>query len=185
MRIIKQILMVFILIGVMFAVRGVDAQNNPAMNVRVNPLEVRQGRTSMLSVVVQQDVTRVMVRFNGAEFPLYRAVTGDWVGFLPADMGAERGANPFEVTAYVGDEALPPVIDVLNIVWGGFLYQDIQLPNSLVGLLDPELNRYDFDTLISVYRRYTPEKLWKGDFQLPVPGPQISELGGIRNYNQG
>jgi murein DD-endopeptidase MepM/ murein hydrolase activator NlpD len=153
--------------------------------VQFQPAELQQGRTALIRVAGTPDLTRVEAVLNGERFPLYRSIDGDWVGFFPAGMNAERGAFNVAFDSWRGDEANPSQTEIMNVVWGGFLYQDIVLPNALTPLLDPALNDWENDTLERVYSRYTPEKLWEGDLMLPVPGPQISEFGGIRNYNNG
>jgi murein DD-endopeptidase MepM/ murein hydrolase activator NlpD len=153
--------------------------------VQFQPAELQQGRTALVRVAGTPDLTRVEALLGDDHYPLYRSIDGDWVGFFPAGMNSERGAFEVEFLSWRGDEANPPQRETVNVVWGGFLYQDIALPNALTPLLDPALNEWEVETLERVYSRYTPEKLWEGELALPVSGPQISEFGGIRNYNNG
>lgn len=153
--------------------------------VEISPSEVQQGRTAVLRVLSPPRVTRAEVQLGQRRIPLYRTVDGDWVGLLPAELTAPRGENTFELLTWIGDEQNPPQREILNIVWGGFLYQDIVIPNALAHLLDPELNRGEESKLEHIYSRYSPEKLWQGALQYPVGGMQISEFGGIRTYNNG
>jgi murein DD-endopeptidase MepM/ murein hydrolase activator NlpD len=161
-------------------------QAQTALFVQMSPREVQQGRTSLLRVTANSDVTRMEVVFDGNQFPLYRSVDGDWIGFLPASMTAERGTTDVSILAWRENDSIPTTqVETLDIVWGSFFYQDIVIEGSLARLLDPALNQQEEDTLQRVYSRYTPEKLWTGGLLAPVPGPMISEFGGIRNYNNG
>lgn len=180
---VKRLSLVLLLLAA-FAPR-VSSSAEGALSVQIQPPEVQQGRTSLIRVAADPDVTAVEVTFAGKQFPLYRSVDGDWVGFLAADMTSERGTFPVQIVTWNGDHANPPQTEEFNVIWGAFLYQDIALPNSLVPLLDPELNQSENLKLTRIYSRYTPQKLWTGNLQPPVAGPMISEFGGIRSYNNG
>ena len=153
--------------------------------VRILPAEVQQGRTALLRVAAPPEVTRVEAVFSSHQFPLYRSVDGDWVGLLATDIYTDRGAFPVEILSWIEDVPYSTQVESINVIWGSFLYQNIHISNNLVPLLDPALNEQEFETLQRVYNRLTPEKLWRGAFQPPVPGVQISEFGGIRDYNDG
>jgi murein DD-endopeptidase MepM/ murein hydrolase activator NlpD len=153
--------------------------------VRILPAEVPQGRTALLRVAAPPEVTRVETAFSNRQFPLYRSIDGDWVGLLATDIYADRGTFPVEIYSWTDDTLFSAQTESVSVVWGGFLNQSIHVANNLVPLLDPSLNLREFETLQRVYSRYTPEKLWQGPFQTPVPGVQISEFGGIRDYNDG
>ena len=182
-RLIFPLIVLILTVSVALQPGPTDAQG--LLIVQFQPAELQQGRTALIRVAGTPDLTRVEAVLNGEIYPLYRTIDGDWVGFFPASMNSDRGAFEVEFLSWRGDEANPPQDETVNVVWGSFFYQDIVLPNALSPLLDPELNEWEVETLREVYRRYTPVKLWEGDLVLPVPGPQISEFGGIRSYNGG
>ena len=183
-NLLKRLILPLILL-LIIASYTTSSQAQDLLVVQFQPAEIQQGRTALIRVAGTPDLTRVEALLDGEHFPLYRSIDGDWVGFFPAAMSAERGAFQIAFQSWRGDEANPPQSETVNVVWGGFLYQDIVLPHALSDLLDPELNQWEVDTLKRVYSRYTPEKLWEGELLPPVPGQQISEFGGIRNYNNG
>jgi hypothetical protein len=153
--------------------------------VQISPPEVQQGRTALLQVTASRQVTRLEAVFNATQFPLYFAESGKWVGLLPADINAPRGDIPLTLLAWEGETQLPPQSQTVPVIWGAFQYQDLGMPFELTPLLDPALNAQEEDTLLAAYSRYTPEKWWRGSLIQPVPGGQISDFGGIRNYNNG
>lgn len=171
--------------GLLFATPTLNTQAQTAVFVQISPPEIQQGRTAVIRILAGDEITRVEVLFDGRQFPLYRSVEGDWVGFLPAGLEMERGENPVNVLTWHGSEANPPQVERINIVWGSFLYQDIAISNELAPLLDPTLNNQELSTVMSAYSRFTPQKWWTGALTPPVPGAQISEFGGIRSYNNG
>lgn len=173
--------LVAILLGPM-ATRS-DAQG--LLLVQLTPVELQQGRTSVIRVTAPPDITRIEILFDGVQTPLYRTSQGDWGGFVAADMDSARGETPLQVLSWQGDEPRPPQSELVNVVWGAFLFQDIQISGALEALLDPQLNADEENTLLRIFRRYTPQKLWTGPFAVPVPGQEISEFGGIRNFNNG
>lgn len=161
------------------------SEANRVLLVEIRPGELRQGRTALLRVASTADVTRMEAVFDGRQFPLYRSIDGDWIGFLASDMYSERGTFPIAIVTWSGETANPPESTSVEVGWGGFLFQNIHVSNVLLPLLDPELNDAENQTLGRVYNRYSNDKLWTGSLQQPVPGVQISEFGGIRDYNDG
>lgn len=154
--------------------------------VTFSPSEVQQGRTALINVFGPPDINAVVVTMGSQQTRLYQSVNGDWVGFLAADINAARGEQSVFINAQRADGSSYPLqTETLVIVWGSFSYQNLVLTGSTVNLLDPDLNRGEEDLLKRVYSRRTPQKLWSGEFQPPVPGGLISDFGGIRTYNDG
>ena len=169
-----------------FFVAGVPSRSQAEANLSVEifPREIRQGQTALLRVRAPEGVERVQAVFDGEMMPLYPTAEGDWVGFLAVNMSAERGSKAVEVYTWTGNQTPELHPYALEVVWGGFLYQNIVISGALLPLLDPNLNRQEYNVLVDAYARATPEKLWQGQLQHP-PGDQISEFGGIRTYNDG
>jgi hypothetical protein len=153
--------------------------------IQVLPAEIQQGRTGLVRVLAPNEIARLEMIFDQRQIPLYRSAEGDWVGFLSVDMEAGRGEQSIDVYAWIGTTRRDPQRATVRVVWGAFDYQDIILPNSMGNLLDPNINRDENTTLVRAYSRRTPQKLWDGTFQNPVPGDLISTFGGIRSYNNG
>jgi len=177
------VLSIALIVGAAAMPQSGNADSLPV--VSIFPNEVPQGRSAVLRVAAPPEVTRVEATLYGQQHSLYRSIDGDWVGLLATDIYADRGMFPVEIFSWIDDSLYSAQTESIDVVWGSFLNQSIHVSNNLVPLLDPTLNDREFENLQRVYSRFTPEKLWQGPFQTPVPGVQISEFGGIRDYNDG
>lgn len=176
-----------VIIGLLFVASVAASATTSAQNallIQIEPREVQQGRTAIIRLT-GQNITDAQASFNGLSIPFYLAETGEWIGFLPVDMSAQRGDYPIDIVTWTDGVPNRPIQETVTVAWGGFSFQDIPLPPSLDELLDPEVNRQETNTLLRAYSRRTPKKMWVGNFQRPVFGPSISDFGGIRNYNNG
>ncbi len=146
--------------------------------------EIRQGQTALVRVL-GVDLAQVRATFLGKTADLHPTNVGDWVGFLAVDMDTQPGAYTVDILVWGTDQQTPVRESVeINVLWGTFDSQSIELSYRLEPLLDGDLNAADFETLARVYNRTTPERLFTS-FEQPVPGPVISFFGGFRNYNEG
>ena len=186
----KRFIGILILIGMMVVIFSpTPTQANPPQQdgvfVTLEPnFEVQQGRTTLIRV---QGFNLVEVRatFQNQLIELYPTNVGDWVGFLAADFEGQAGAFILDVFARAeGQQAPTHHSQTINVLSGAFDYQEIEIPFNLSPLLDPTLNEEDFNTLVNVHNRVTPERLFT-TFVQPIPGPAISFFGGWRNYNNG
>lgn len=153
--------------------------------ISIEPDEIQQGRTGLVRVLPLNGIhiDRIQATFNEGFFELYPSVDGDWVGFLAVNMDSERGALPLDLYIWY-DGATQPAREreTVDVVWGAFEYQDIQLPYNLEPLLSREVNLAEYNELVRVQDRQSDE-LFFNYFIQPVPGPIISTFGGIRSYN--
>ncbi len=146
--------------------------------------EIRQGQTALLRVFAP-DLTRVRASFIGKTIDLHRSSVGDWIGLLAVDMEDDVGDYSLDIYVWIEGQSAPiHNSQAVSVIWGTFDYQDIPVPYSLEPLLDQDLNAQDFGTLERIYQRTSPERLFT-TFVQPIPGPIISQFGGIRNYNDG
>ncbi len=176
----------FILIILIITPNGANAQQiSTYLSITIEPnSDIRQGQTALLRVN-GTSLTQVRVAFLNRITLLHPSNVGDWFGFLAVDMDTSPGAYTLDVTAWIDGEQTPTrVTQSVNIIWGTFDSQDIEIPYRLEHLLDADLNAEDFDTLLAVHSRWSPERLFT-TFEQPIPGPVLSQFGGFRVYNSG
>lgn len=163
-----------------------QAQGLPIV-VQITPNgELRQGHTAILRVAGGGgNLVKVNATLLGNRIELYRTNVGDWAGLLGIDMEAPAGGHTLDIYYWTAEDAAPQTYSQqVNVVLGGFDYQEIPIPYNLEPLLDQDLNDYDFGTIEDVQQRATDE-IFFTDFQQPVPGVVISGFGQVRNYNNG
>ncbi|MBZ0309743.1 MAG: M23 family metallopeptidase [Anaerolineae bacterium] len=182
---ISLVLLIVFIVLVAISTTPMQSEASSHLFVQITPAQLQQGRMAVIRVFAPTDVTRMEAVFQGQRIPFYRSVDGDWVGLLASDIYGDRGVFSVDVVSWAGETFSPAQPATLEIVWGSFPFQNINVANSLLPLLDPELNRQEFEQLQRIYSRYTPVKMWEGPLWQPVIGEQISEFGGIRDYNNG
>jgi hypothetical protein len=160
-------------------------QATPQLLVTVEPQEIRQGQSGLVRVLPLDGsvIQRVQANFESQFFDLYPSLDGDWVGFISVSMEGTRGNQPLDVYVWIEGSAQPTRQRIeVPVVWGAFETQDIQLSYDLEALLDPATNEAELNELARVHDRFSTERFFI-NFVQPVPGPSISNFGGIRNYN--
>lgn len=72
----------------------------------------------------------------------------------------------------------------VNVAGVNYPAENIDLPASVGGPLSV-VSQAEFDQVEKLIRRFSPEKLWEGTFQMPVAGVTSSVFGARRSYGHG
>ncbi|MCA9952524.1 MAG: peptidoglycan DD-metalloendopeptidase family protein [Anaerolineales bacterium] len=67
----------------------------------------------------------------------------------------------------------------------GYIVQEINVPEELAPLLDPEIRQNEDDFLYKIYANNSGDPKWEGVFQVPVTGTVTARYGDGRSYNAG
>jgi len=105
-----------------------------------------------------------------------------WFAYVALGQYVPTGGYPLVVTSAAGTIANGEV----TVSEGGFLYEDIELPASSIGLLnDQNAIAAERQTLSAVHAGFTQQKLWSGPWMLPAPGAVTNSFGLQRSINGG
>ena len=152
-------------------------------SVRVDPLPVRQGRTS-----------RIEVRAQTAAAP--QGSLGPWaLGFEPLETGswvalqgvyalAEPGMIDLRLAFSEGSGPLTlEFVQPIYLASGDYGFDPIlNVPDETI---DPETTRPENEQVAALVAPFTPERLWEGPFLYPAAYTESfpSRFGSRRNYN--
>ncbi|MFQ6059649.1 MAG: M23 family metallopeptidase, partial [Anaerolineae bacterium] len=155
----------------------------PTLTITLDPPQVEQGHTLLVRVHSSAPVTltatlddRPLTFVAGQES--YWALVG-----LPA--WSQVGPHPLRLMAtdalgrQVREEATVKVVAV------DFPVEAVTLPPDRAALLTPELVKAERERLAPIFQSFTPQRLWKGTFDMPVAGEVTSPFGVRRSYNGG
>ena len=127
------------------------------------------------------DLAWANVFFAGVPYPML-AVEDRWFAYVALGQYIPTGGYPLEVTSAAGTIASGQV----TVTDGGFLYEEIELPPSSIGLLsDQEAINEERQTLSTVHAGFTQERLWSGPWIMPAVGAITNSFGLQRSINGG
>lgn len=139
---------------------------------------VGQGQAVELAVPHEPDLAAVSVSWRGHDVPFARA--GErWTAVLGADLGLTPGTYPAELTLVYEDGTRRPEAEQIEVGAREFPTTELEVEPRYVEL-DPEDQARaarESREIAGVYGTLTPERYWRGGFQVPVPG-----IEGGRNF---
>lgn len=145
--------------------------------------EIKQGGIGLVHVH-GPDIASVRGRFFNHAITFF--LNGDgWYGLLTADMDLSPRAYNLDLAVGLADGTSVALSGEVNVVAGGFIRQEFNVPADRAYLLDPELERAEFARLDSILSAYTPQALWSTEgFRLPINSEITSPFGAFRTLNQ-
>ena len=157
----------------------------PEPKVYVMPQPLMQGK-ALLVLVEAPGALVSAVTWQGESFALLKE--GDrFFGFIGVEAVAPPG--PAELSVGVWDAgwnqllAIDAYIEIVEVEWTS---DDIQVDEANLALLDPDVRARDVEVRRPFQSGLTPERLWSGVFDAPVPDGRITALyGELRSFNGG
>jgi murein DD-endopeptidase MepM/ murein hydrolase activator NlpD len=162
------------------------AAAHPPLKVIWHPAQVRPG-----------DAAWIHVPDAGAEATVEGSIGGRPLAFFPYagghaavagfDLDGKTGPQPWRVALLRPGVAPEAARGQIQLKAREFPVQRLKLPQGMVDL-DPETTRRaetEGEQLRTLYRRLTPERLWKGRFVRPVGGEEPGTGFGARRIING
>ena len=116
------------------------------------------------------------------------------IDFFPMDDGyyallvanMEQNARSYDLSVFVSyaDGTSETITAPVEVITGDFVRQEVTIAPDKAYLVDPEVERSEIARLESVFEPVTPQALWIGGFQLPMPGELTSAFGAFRVINE-
>jgi murein DD-endopeptidase MepM/ murein hydrolase activator NlpD len=155
----------------------------PRLALEPRAEEVRQGHTWLLRVRTDEPAA-IEASLGGAPVALHE---GDGFGWAIVGVTPEAAPTDFALVVKgadrVGNRAERQA--TIRVVAENFPRDDIDLPPSLLPLLDPRVRDDEDARLAPIYANVSRPRLWDGRFTPPVQGPVITRFGEVRSYNGG
>ena len=160
--------------------RPVAAQTNGAL-VRTDFQVLEQGNVGLMRVS-GRTISDVRAVFQERIFYFYQD-DNDWVSLLSADMNSTVGPQTVQLWVQYEDGTSEQIDKDIQINYGNFGRSEINVPVSVMPLLEPAVEQAEMERLDNLFERFTPERYWKGGFEQPDPSPLVGFFGTFRLFN--
>jgi hypothetical protein len=153
---------------------------------------IRQGQVGIVRVTGAniQTVVADFVEHRFQFFPDPRnrdirpAPVQAWVGLITAEMTTTIAFHPITIRVQYNDGHAEVIEQQIRVAHGEFGRQDINLPGSMLELLEPEVNEEEYETLAVHNTPFRPERDWQREgFVMPTYNYVISYFGAWRFFN--
>ena len=154
----------------------------PQPRVETPSQEVAQGGVAVLRV--SGTAVSAAATFEGRQYPLLSTPDGFW-GII--GIAADHATGAAAVSIFLHDDKGEHVAELsatIVVVDTAYPFEEIILPPDPEPP-DPALIEQARITRRAILADFTPERLWSGAFQLPVPSEINSPYGIGRSYNGG
>ena len=143
---------------------------------------IQQGRAGLI-LVNGSHLPAVSVTAFGRIYPCFPTHAGfGCLLAVPMDQLVKTG-YPVTVNVTISDGTTLPATNSFAVSPGGFLAETLNLPRSLLYMLQDDVQANEDARLLGAYNLITPQRYWEGAFTKPVNSASISPFGGIRSYN--
>ncbi len=158
---------------------------SPFVAVELRPLPVVQGQT--LAIEVQTDESMNLTgSLDNRPLAFVREDNQYWA-LVGIGVTAQIGPYLLELTATDGTGQTTRASQLVQVVAGDFVTEQIVLSSETSKLLDPALVRAENERLSQVFGTFSRQQLWEGLFRVPLQGPVrvTSAFGTRRSYGGG
>ncbi|MBI1294381.1 peptidoglycan DD-metalloendopeptidase family protein [bacterium] len=154
------------------------------------PAQIVQGKTGRLQITSSRPVS-LNVTWNGLPLALSVAPTNDessrYTAHIPVPALLGPGPFPLDVAYTARNGVTVRRMFPINVVNGGYLSQEINLPPDRGALLAPEITSVELITVTQAWSATDTPAQWFAPFLRPVSAeyPTTSPYGIRRSYNGG
>jgi murein DD-endopeptidase MepM/ murein hydrolase activator NlpD len=153
--------------------------------VTVTARELAPGEVVRLDVHTTQPVAKVQVKVFDRAIPGTAVGHNIWRALVGIDLDTEPGEYPVAIEARTSDEGLLVASHSLEVVGKEFPTRRLRVAPKYVrppGRVLARINR-ESAALHELFGTITPERLWRGPFELPIPGAVVSGFGVRSVFN--
>lgn len=152
----------------------------PALEVRIEPIPVVQGRVARLVVRTAESV-ELRAIWDGRLLPFHETAPTEYVALQGIPALADPGLVEVELSLVAADGRSFIFRQSVKLVSGGYGFDRIlYVPPETI---DPAFTAPEDDMIRALVAVTTEDRLWTGIFEPPSEGIYTSRFGWRRNYN--
>jgi murein DD-endopeptidase MepM/ murein hydrolase activator NlpD len=148
-----------------------------------------QGQTGLARVFKTEEagaaISAVRADFLGDDIPFFQTDADYFYGLLAAPMESPTGRDvPLALEVTYADGTVTPFALTVEIGFGPYFRQRVNLPLERAFLLDSDTERAELARLEAMFAPITPERMWESvGFRLPIQADLTSAFGLFRTFN--
>jgi Peptidase family M23 len=148
-----------------------------------------QGGLLRLEIRGANPAAAVQAEWDGHTIPFWQDAATENVrhAFLGVDLEQPAGEFPLDITLQMPGSKQSNCSAVISVKAGHFAIEKLQIANGFVDLKAEDADRAgkERQRLREIYARVTPERLWNGNFRLPLDGQHAGTNFGRRRVLNG
>lgn len=156
----------------------------PESAVTVTPAVVEVGSPELIRVAMP-DAEEVSGEWMGQKLQFFKGSSkSEWYALAGIDVGAETGASQLRITAKLRNAE--PHLELLVVIHAAsYRTEKISVAPRFVEPSPESMKLIEADSKLkaSVFAETAPERLWHGNFRVPVVSSATDSFGVRRTYN--
>ena len=165
--------------------QGASSQAPLTLKITTRARSMRQGEVILVTVTPSRDVTTVEAGAFANPIVLWHGAGRTWQGLIGIPVDADTGRRDLVVHAG-GDTADSLFVRVpLQVGRTSFAERKLTVDEEFADPPESQMDRIlgEQDRLEKLFATTSPGRLWKGPWQLPVPGTPTSSFGRLTYLN--
>jgi len=146
--------------------------------------ETSASQDSAILVSVVGDISGGSITFINRQYNLTQG-SQSMYAFIGVGADDAAGTYPAKIDFTLKGGSKGSISQPLTVAPTRWPSDAVNVPPSLVPLLDPAVQSAETAQLGQFYGGFTPQKLWSGPWLMPVQGPVTTHFGEQRSYNGG
>lgn len=157
-----------------------------AIEINTNQETYLQGETVFVKLNLSNEETleSEKISFAKKSYPLFKKEQGIYYALIGIDLGFKPGAH-FLAVNILKNGSKSSFVKKINIEAGNFRKSIIEIPKKKMHLAKPKQISSEANIIGSVFASYSKDKLWQGDFIIPINSKMTTPYGASRVYNNG
>ena len=149
--------------------------------VTMEPLVLESGRSARIDILTAQPA-RLRGQFLGRALRIISDAQGKrHLALIAIPMFTATSVYPLSVEVDYGDGESSSLAANLQVIGGGYGYQNITIGNS--DLLARDVEAAELALLVEATRPFTDQRHWQGTLALPAASAMNAVFGTLRSYN--
>ena len=161
----------------------------PGTTLRLSAPESSQGSLLLIEVKSAKPLVEVQGDWDGRSVPFWREVASEAQrkGLLAVDLEKAPGEYELKVTGQTADGEIMSCSAMVTVKKGLFTTEKLQVEKQFVEPSPEQIKRANEERqkLRDIFDRVTPERLWDGNFRIPLDGVTTGSNFGKRRILNG
>jgi murein DD-endopeptidase MepM/ murein hydrolase activator NlpD len=179
------LLLACLIVAAVYPATGTQQSSVLALDVSTRARFLRPGEVVLLAVSGSHPVRRVEGTGFGQALTFWPGGDGKWRALVGVPLDTAAGTYEVVVRASDASGVTAPTTTSLNVEQARFQTRRLKVADRFADPPAAVIDRIvkEARTLEDLFAHSQPERLWRGPFSMPVPGPSTSSYGRLTVLN--